>query len=291
MPARYFEMFPNTTYSNAVVKDIMVRTAFVESANSGNYVYYDYVVSDNERPDQLADRYYGDPYYSWLIYVTNNIIDPYYGWHMNEGEFTSFIEKKYGSIDAANRKIRHYESTNVGASWISPGDFDALPLNLRRFWQIETDRLGEPLRYVRRPETLTVSTNAVRRYELDVYANTYSQDEVVSIVLDTGLYGEGQVSGRVANTLFVQHVSGVTSGNTLPNGASCVRGIESGANGRPLSATTVAQTIPTDETEYFTPISYLEYETKLNESRRMIRVLDSRLAYDAYKKIGESLRG
>ena len=97
--------FPIIKYSNAYVVDITKRATLLDKVYNNPLVYYPYAISSEERADQLSFRYYEDPYQSWLIYITNKILDPYYEWYLSDGEFNDFIEKKYGSVYAAQSKI------------------------------------------------------------------------------------------------------------------------------------------------------------------------------------------
>ena len=78
MTERYFEKFPIITYANTQVVDISRRTAIVTDVFKSAFNYYQYSIANSERPDNISDRYYNDPYMSWLIYLSNSITDPYY---------------------------------------------------------------------------------------------------------------------------------------------------------------------------------------------------------------------
>ena len=68
-----------------------------------------YEIQDGTRPDQVAYLYYGDSELLWLIFLANNITDPYYDWPLNQNQFASFLISKYGSVAAAQAKILHYQ--------------------------------------------------------------------------------------------------------------------------------------------------------------------------------------
>ena len=98
MTERYFEKFPLVTYANSVVVDITRRTAFIDDVFKSRFNYYPYDISNNERPDNLSDRYYNDPYMSWILYMSNKVVDPYYQWHLDQTTFDDFIAKKLSLI-------------------------------------------------------------------------------------------------------------------------------------------------------------------------------------------------
>lgn len=70
---------------------------------------YEYYVEDGQRPDQIAHLYYGDYRLTWLIFLANDIIDPYYDWPLSSFQLQDYIKGKYGSIENARTGVHHYE--------------------------------------------------------------------------------------------------------------------------------------------------------------------------------------
>lgn len=70
---------------------------------------YEYYVEDGQRPDQIAHLYYDDYRLTWLIFLANDIIDPYYDWPLSSIQLQNYIADKYGSIQDAENGIHHYE--------------------------------------------------------------------------------------------------------------------------------------------------------------------------------------
>ena len=52
--------------------------------------------------------YYGGPQFTWIIFMINNMVDPYYDWPLTTYEFESYVKDKYGSIDTAQSTIHEY---------------------------------------------------------------------------------------------------------------------------------------------------------------------------------------
>ena len=113
--AYYFRPFPLVEYDikknekTSLLTNIMARFKIVESFQRQEAVYYDYSVKDGERADTIAFKYYNDASLDWVIYVTNNMIDPEFDWPASTNTVNNYIIKKYGSIAAANEQIHHYE--------------------------------------------------------------------------------------------------------------------------------------------------------------------------------------
>ena len=85
-PDKYFDKFPIITYSNNSVVDITKRVALLDRVSRNPYVFYPFDLSGQERADQLSNRYYEDSYKSWVFYLSNKIMDPYYEWYLSEAE-------------------------------------------------------------------------------------------------------------------------------------------------------------------------------------------------------------
>lgn len=73
--------------------------------------FYDYVISDDMRPDQVAYFYYDDPSLVWLIFLANKIVDPYYQWPMTDRQLDEYLKAVYGNDDP----ILHYKHNTTGA--------------------------------------------------------------------------------------------------------------------------------------------------------------------------------
>ena len=89
----------NITYRIGMIKEVLTNFA----------AYTKYTVKEGETPEQLADRFYGDPEAYWIILYANNIYDAQYGWPLSYNDFNAFIVSKYGSIETAQTTYHHYE--------------------------------------------------------------------------------------------------------------------------------------------------------------------------------------
>lgn len=92
---KYFENFPIIEYEGRRVRDISRRSSFVRALSNNPYIYYPYTVSEGERAEEVAHFYYGSVDYVWLVYMANNIIDPYHEWPMDPQTFNDYIVEKY----------------------------------------------------------------------------------------------------------------------------------------------------------------------------------------------------
>ena len=124
----YFSKFPLMTYDikgNKVRKllpDILRRVKLRSTIKSGGMLFDKYDVKEGERPEDVAYKWFGDPELHWVILMTNNVTDRYYGWPMNSVQFAEFLTDKYGA--GSEDAIHHYEITKSSGRTTSKGPSD-----------------------------------------------------------------------------------------------------------------------------------------------------------------------
>jgi len=93
--AKYFENFPTINYQGRSVKDITRRNKFLKSTTTNPLLFLPYTVKEGERAEDIAYHYYGSTDYTWLVYLSNNIVDPYHQWSLSEEDFHKYLINKY----------------------------------------------------------------------------------------------------------------------------------------------------------------------------------------------------
>jgi hypothetical protein len=109
MAIEYFSNFPDILYRNQVAKNILLRAALREVTKKNTSVLLPITLEFGERPDMIAHDLYKNSSYDWLVKFSTNTVDPYFDWPLTDDNFNKFIQKKYGSIPAAQATILHYE--------------------------------------------------------------------------------------------------------------------------------------------------------------------------------------
>lgn len=121
----YFRPFPKINYdvkknnSPLLLTDITKRYKIRDILQQKAAIYYNYTIRDGDRPDLIAFKYYGDETLDWLIFLCNNMMDPYYDWPLDYRKFTAYMKSLYGSVDVAKstvfeyRKILNEQSTLI----------------------------------------------------------------------------------------------------------------------------------------------------------------------------------
>lgn len=290
MPQRYFDKFPVITYANNQAIDITRRVTVLDNIANIPFVYYPYEITDNERADQLSARYYDDQYKSWIIYIVNKIIDPYYEWYLHEREMVEFLDKKYGSYYNSQSKIKDYVNNWVDSEPITVGGYNALTPGMQRYWEPVYGSNGRTMSYKRKQIDWKTNTNKILQYS--VSNTSFIKDEICYINFDSSNYGRGQVLSVSDNTVSICHVSGIynTGDGVSITGNSYIYGSESSVNTVFTSVNLVSSNIPAEEEIYWKPVTYLEYEENKNEFNKTIRVLDSRLKQVAVDNLTDLLK-
>ena len=109
----FFEKFPLLVYdvkndgNYKVLPDILRRVKIRSAINSSSMLFDSYDVKNGERPEDVAFKWFGDAELHWVILMTNNVTDRYYGWPMNYVDFQEFLTDKYGA--GSEDAVHHYE--------------------------------------------------------------------------------------------------------------------------------------------------------------------------------------
>lgn len=290
MADRYFDKFPLITYSNNTVVDITRRVTLLDRVSRNPYVFFPYDIEDYERPDQFSNRYYGDSYKSWILYLGNKIVDPYYEWYMSNDEFYEFIEKKYGSIFDAQQKIKFYRNNWENQENISSSEYNALPTTMKKYWEAEYGSGSNILYYKRKEIDWSVSTNKVVTYT--VSNTSFIENEICEIKINANVLGKGQFVKAVNNFIYLQHVNGdyIDSPTLAITSNSYVYGTESNVNTTVTDISHITINIPEEENAYWKAITYYDYELEKNEYNKSIRVIDKDLQYTAVDNLIDLLK-
>ena len=291
MAEKYFDKFQAVLYGNTYAVDITERVAVMPSASQVPYAYYKYDISAGQRADQISDSYYNDQFMDWLLYLSNEVIDPYYDWYMTNDKFNDYLTKKYGTtLSNLQDKVYLYRNNWYNGDGLSVSGYNALPNSQHRYWQpIYNIDTSEIVRYARLPADWTINTNSLVKIDCD--GTDFVNNEIVNLRFDVSHTGTGQVTFANSTSIRIQHVSGTLYANASVtiSGSSYVYGRESGANVAFTATTSLANNIVSGEEIYWDPISIYDYESEKNESKKSIRILDNGISMDVSKQITDLL--
>ena len=276
MKESYFNNFPVISYANNLCINITERTALLNKIYNNPNLYYQYDIAQGERPDSIAARYYSNPYKAWMLYFSNKTLDPYYGWYMDQDTFNNFLTTKYGSVQNAMTKTAFYRNNwynNIDP--ISVSSYTSLDSDLQKFYipNYGNDPYSTNiLNYVRLREDWTLTTNQIVNYTVASNPN-FIVDEIVDVYYNGNATGYAQVVYSGTNQVSVQHTNGIVVGTIT--GICQLIGRESGNTISFTAASSISSSIPSIEINYWSPVSYYDFENEKNESNKSIQVLNT----------------
>lgn len=251
-----YDVVTNVLFRISLIKDIM--------ENNVNAYYY-YIVEDSDRPEILAEKVYGDAQAHWLILYANNIYDPYYDWPMDERTFEKYIIKKYGSLEWAKTNYHHYEKVitreNPSAQVITTTRFEVnekvLTDGIITIIDAETDYGVGEIVYIG-------PSNESNTFSGQVLAWNNANGQIVL----------ANTNGQAKQSQFLIGSSSAANGTVLkidlpkePMDAYNTLVDTTDFSTYTVAGKTVIETISRDK------ISYYDYELKLNEDKRLIKII------------------
>lgn len=249
----YFSYFPTINYANTVVTNILAKVRFDEAVSKSLATFYPYEVKEGERADQISSWYYGSSYYDWVIYLANNITDPYHAWPKAQSALEEFLRAKYGTVANSQSQVVYWRNNYYADDTIlTVPAYNALSAEQKFFWTVITAGNFEIVGYERKKSDIVLETNRTLRLTGAFAAASVGDRVSQSTSAATAAFANSSV-------LVLQHVTG-----SFANGA-CSAGT--------ISSVTVTSDNTADFSDYFSPVTAYEHEEDLNESRKSIRLL------------------
>ena len=107
----YFDLFPTIEYdvtgdgTKTTIKDLLLRVKVRDYVKNNRSWFAKYIVEQDETPEMVAFKIYGQAQYHWVVLLFNQITNPYYDWPLKQRDFYTFINNKYANPSA----VHHYE--------------------------------------------------------------------------------------------------------------------------------------------------------------------------------------
>jgi hypothetical protein len=124
MTKPYFRQVPNFEYISrnsgekyiseyVPVKNLFKRGKLREDI-FGNLSFFEkYSILGDERPDNVASKFYGDSTLDWVVLLSNNILNIQTEWPMTQRTFDEVLLERYGSYENLYSGIHHYETEEI----------------------------------------------------------------------------------------------------------------------------------------------------------------------------------
>lgn len=280
MSQKYFEKFPLIKYNGQTVRDITRRVVLLDPAKN-NSLFKTYELKPNERPDLVAKTQYDDSYMDWLLFMSNQVIDPYYDWYMDPFTFASYINKKYTTFELASTKIKHYRNNwRQQQNPITVSEFDNLLPEQKDYYEpIYTPSYTSTtvINYQRKRIDTLLDTNSIVRFGV-ANGNVFSSDELLKVSYNNSVAGYCQVMYTNSSCVIAKHITNNNVVKTSVPTNSFLYSSEKNANTSISSSVFLANNIPSNQTGFWSPVTYYDYENELNENNKNIKAVSNNIS-------------
>ena len=117
--SNYFRQLPNLDYPSLLndktgsgdtvrVKNLFRRVKIREDYLNSLVLFTKYKIEGDDRPDNVAEKYYGTPDLDWVVLLANNIVDIKNDWPLSEYDLNQYLNEKYTEQQLV--QIHHYET-------------------------------------------------------------------------------------------------------------------------------------------------------------------------------------
>jgi hypothetical protein len=124
MTKPYFRQVPNFEYVSRnpgdkyiseyiPVKNLFKRGKLREDIFANLQFFEKYSIIGDERPDNVAFKFYGDETLDWVVLLSNNILNIQSEWPMSQRTFDDVMLERYGSYENLYSGIHHYETEEI----------------------------------------------------------------------------------------------------------------------------------------------------------------------------------
>ena len=97
----YVSRLPDAKISDYIrVKNLFKKGELRQDIFQDVAFFTKYTIQGDDRPDNVASKFYGDSRLDWLVLTCNNIVNIQSEWPLTNNEFDSFLIDKYGSYEA-----------------------------------------------------------------------------------------------------------------------------------------------------------------------------------------------
>lgn len=165
----YFQYLPKLRYPSlsqkgddyeyTTVTNLFRRGKIRDDILNTAVLFNKYTIEGDDRPDNVADKVYGDSDLDWIVLLSNNIINIRDEWPMNNKSFENYMKEKYSTNDE-RYAIKHYITTEI------------------------KDSKGKLIR----PEGIIVSLDSYQDYTFEYFSNgsiqTVTETSLTSVTID-----------------------------------------------------------------------------------------------------------
>lgn len=99
-----FNGVPTVQYNDDLITDL--TNIITLDWTEGNTFFINYVIEDGDTAENICYRLWNDSSLSWLVYLVNGMVDPFFDWPLRSNELMEYVKNKYGQFQAYD--AHHY---------------------------------------------------------------------------------------------------------------------------------------------------------------------------------------
>jgi len=140
----YFAKFPlyvtRIDGRQIVMTDFFRRIAVGELFGDVSVALVPYFIKENETPEQVSQKFYGTPFYHWVLLLINNIVNVYEEWPLGTTALNMKITEEYDDPNGVHHYLNTANGYIVDADELDP---DVLPVSNIEYEQETNDAKRE----------------------------------------------------------------------------------------------------------------------------------------------------
>jgi len=110
---KYFNSLPLNTNIDSngnyyLLRNLLIRTKLVPELSRNPMLFYKYTIQEQDTPESIAHKYYGDVYRYWIILISNEIMDPQWQWPLTNKQFLDYLNDKYSAEAGGKDQVLSY---------------------------------------------------------------------------------------------------------------------------------------------------------------------------------------
>jgi hypothetical protein len=291
MTKQFFDRFPIIQYSNNNVRNIFARVVLDEKTKETPENFVQVILPDHmsQRADLIADSYYDSPYFDWLYFIGNDIIDPY-DVYLDGNSFYNMIITKYNDLTISQQRIAFYINNwnDYPDDNLTIEQYEAASKNVKKYYTARIDYANRILGYERHKKDWKKTTNKLRILTVDSVEDLY-----VGILIYQFVSGSQVASAEIIDInatdlkITVKNITGTfvtTGGNIIYR-----YGFTDQYTTTVIESPHTEDNITEEESRFWSPLSYFDYERELNEIKRNVKILRSQGVSSVYANLDRIL--
>ncbi len=291
MTKQFFDRFPVIQYSNNNVRNIFARVVLDEKTKETPENFVQVILPDNmsQRADLIADSYYDSPYFDWLYFIGNDIIDPY-DVYLDSNSFYNMIITKYGDLTISQQRIAFYINNwnNFPDDTLTIEQYEAASKNVKKYYTARIDYANRILGYERHKKDWKKTTNKLRIQTVDSV-----EDLSVGTLVTQFVSGVQVASAEIIDVnatdlkITIKNITGAfvtTGGNIIYR-----YGSSDAYTATVIELPHTEDNITAEESRFWSPLTYFDYEKELNEIKRNVKILRTQGISSVYSNLDKLL--